>query len=341
MGQPTLSDLHVNALMTNLSLMYAQEADNFIATRVFPMIPSDKMSDRYTIYSRADMNRNQMAKRAPGTQSKGIGYKVDTTPTYSCDVWSLHIDIDDQRRANADAVFNLDAEATKILTNQALISREIDWATSFFTGGVWTTTRTGVAAAPSAVQFLQWNDTNSNPISDVRTWKRQMQLLSGGFRFNKAVFTRDVFDTLIDHPDFVDRVKYGQTPGKPAKVVLDALAGLFELDEVLVLDAIYNTGQAGAGPDSGGTDINAGESNAFVATKSALFTYTPSAPGLMTPGAGYTFGWTGYFGAALNGTRMKSFYLPEIESTRVEIDAAYDHKCAGPDMGVWVASVIA
>src|SRR6185436_5667538 len=174
MGQPTRSDLHVNALMSNLSLMYAQEEGNFIATRVFPIIPVQKASDRYTIYSRADMNRNQMRKRAPGTQSAGIGYKVDTTPTYSIDVWSLHIDIDDQRRANADAIFNLDAEATQILTVQALISREIDWASSFFTSGVWTTTRTGVASAPSSVQFLQWNDTNSSPIVDVRNAKRAM-----------------------------------------------------------------------------------------------------------------------------------------------------------------------
>ena len=36
MAQPTMSDLHVNALLTDMSAMYAQEADVFIARDVFP-----------------------------------------------------------------------------------------------------------------------------------------------------------------------------------------------------------------------------------------------------------------------------------------------------------------
>ncbi len=338
MAQPTLSDVHVNALLTNLSNMYAQEESNFIASRVFPIVPVQKASDRYLTYSRADFNRNTMRKRAPSTESAGGGYTIDNTPTYSVNVWAVHKDIDDQVRANADAILSLDMEATKWLTTQYLISKEVDWSAAFF-ANVWTSLLTGVAAAPGANQALQWNDPNSTPIVDIRTFKRVIQLINGGFRPNKLVLGRPVFDVLCDHPDFIDRIKYGQTPGAPARVTLDAMAGLFELDEVLVMDSIINTGVEGV-------TFNALESNSFiggasgVGGKAALLVYTPSAPGIMTPGCGYTFAWTGYFGSA-GGNRISSWYEQRIKSTRVEIESAYVHKLVSADMGGYIATIIA
>lgn len=343
MAQPTLTDVHVNVPMTQLSLMYGQEADAFVARRVFPSIPVLKASDRYFVFSRGDMNRDTMRKRAPSTESAGSGYRLDNTPAYSCDVWALHQDIDFQIRANADSAVQLDMQATRFLTMQALISRELDWATSFFTSGVWTTQPTGVASAPVlGTSFLQWSDDNSSPIKDIRYYKRAVQL-AGLYRPNKLVLGRPVFDALCDHPDFVDRIKYGQTSG-PAKVTLQAMAALFELDEVLVMDAIVNNGVEAPGPNSGGTDINAAELNAFIGGsggKAALLCYTPSTPGLMIPGAGYSFEWTGYLGANAAGTRIASFDIIQIKSTRMEIEAAYDHKCVGADLGCFMASVVA
>ena len=342
MAQPTLSDVHVNALLSNLSLMYAQEESAFVASRVFPIVPVQKASDRYVVYSRADFNRNQMRKRAPSTESAGGGYNLDNTPTYSVDVWALHKDIDDQIRANADAVLSLDLEATRWLTTQYLISKEIDWQTNFFATGKWTSLITGVSSSPSTNQVIQWSDyANSSPIVDVRAAKTTVQLASGGFRPNKLVLGRQVFDVLCDHPDFIDRVKYGQTPGAPAQATKAIMAELFEVDEVLVMDAIYNSGPEGPTPNSGGASLNVGESNAFIGGKAALLLYTPSAPGLMTPGAGYTFAWTGYFGATIGGTRIGNFYIPQIKSTRMEIEAAYAHKLVGPDMGLFFTAIIA
>ena len=109
-----------------------------------------------------------------------------------------------------------------------------------------------------------------------------------------------------------------------------------------------------AGVDAGGT-FNAGESNAFIGGgtttagpygnystdgNGALLLYTPSAPGIMTPGCGYTFSWTGYFGAAPNGSRIKSFYMNWIESQRIEIDAAYVHKLVSADLGAFMSATI-
>lgn len=360
MPQPTMSDVHVNALLTDMSAMYAQAQTNFIAREVFPIVPVTKISDRYLTYSRADFNRNQMAKRAPGTTVKNVGYRTDTNSTYLCDVWALGKPIDDQIRGNADAIFNLDLEATQLLTMQSLINREYAWMSTFFMPGVWTNLWTGAAAsgtsyptAPppsnaSSYSFMQWSNPASTPIQDIRKLKQLVQLTSGGFRSNRMVIGRPVFDVLLDHPEFVDRVKYGQTAPKPAQVVLDTLAAIFEMDKVFVSDAIYNTASEAAGPDSGASyvppaynqGINAGEANTFIAGPNVWIGYTPTAPGLMTPACGYTFAWSGYFGATQAGERISSYYFQPDRSTHVEIESAYVHKVISADMGGFLANCI-
>jgi len=354
-----MSDVHVNALLTDMSAMYAQDAAGFIARDVFPIVPVAKISDRYTVFSRADFNRNLMQKRAPGTLVKTAGYRVDTVPNYLCDVWALGRTIDDQVRGNADSVFNLDMEATQLLTTASLINREYNWMAAFFQPGVWSNMWSGAAAAvppyPSApatstassYTFMKWSDPNSNPIQDIRTLKRIVQMTCT-FRPNRMVIGRPVFDALLDHPDFLDRVKYGQTASKPAQVTLDVLAAIFEMDRVHVSEAIYNTAAEAAGVDSGAAyapptynaGINAGESNAFMTGPHVWIGFTPDRPGLNTPACGYTFAWSGYFGATQAGERISSYYFQPDRSTHVEIESAYVHKVISADMGGFLQNCI-
>ena len=337
MPQPTLTDLHVDGLLTNLSLAFEQSEDAYVHMRVFPNLSVNNRSDLYAQYSRADWNRDTMRLRAPGTETAGGGYKVDLTASYTAAVWGLHKDIDDQSRGNTNSQFDLDGDATRWLVQQSLTNREVAWASAFFTTSIWTTTRTGVVSSPSAVQVVQWSDYSaSKPIQDVRAAKQAVQL-AGLMRPNKLVLGRPVFDVLCDHPDFLTRIWNGQTPGAPAKVLAQTMAALFEVDEVLVMDAIKNTG--GEAPISQG--INAAESNAFIGNKAALLVYTPPAVGLRTPCAGINFAWTGLMGNTPSGHRIKSFYINQIASTRIEIDSAYVFKCVGPDMGCFFPTIIA
>src|SRR3954469_3722543 len=105
MPNPTQSDLHVNAPLTNVSVAYVQSADSYIADKIFPKVPVNKQSDLYHKYSKSDWRRTRVKKRAPGTESPGVGWTTDTD-TYFADVYAVHKDIDDQTRANADANFN-------------------------------------------------------------------------------------------------------------------------------------------------------------------------------------------------------------------------------------------
>lgn len=329
MPQPTAGDVHVNAPLTNISVAFLQNANNFIASRVFPNIPVGKQSDRYYTYERGDFNRDEMDVRAPGTETNGSGYNLDSTPTYYAPVYGFHKDIPDQVRANSDSMLDPDREAVEFVTHKALIRREKIWAGNYFKSGVWTTDLTGAASNPGAGQFLQWNDGNSNPITDIRSGKRVMAE-STGFEANTLVIGRAVYDVLVDHPDIIDRVKYGQTPGSPAKVNLNALAALFEVERIFVMNAIENTAKEGQ---------NAAHS--FIGGKHALLVHSAPTPGLMTPSAGYTFSWTGYLGAGAEGNRIKRFRMENIASDRVEIEMAFDCKKVAADLGYFFAGAVA
>lgn len=326
--QPSRSDVHVNRPLTNISIAYLQRADAFIADRVFPNVSVAKQSDRYFTYDRGEFNRDEMQMRAPGTESAGGTYKIDNTPSYYANVYGFHRDIDDQIRANADDPLNPDREATEFLTHKALIKRETTWATSFFNTSIWGTDITGVSSSPGSGQVLQWNDGTSNPIEDIRRGKRVVQE-STGFRPNKLVLGRAVFDALLDHPDIVGRVDRGQTTGT-AMVMRQNLASLFELDEILVMDAIQNTAKEGAAA-----------SHSFIGGKKALLCYAAPAPGIMTPSAGYTFSWTGYLGAGAQGQRISRFRMDHLKADRVEIEMAYTQKLIAAELGYFFNTIVA
>jgi|LakMenEpi03Aug12_release.lakeMendotaPanAssembly.Ray.scaffolds.fasta_scaffold186437_3 hypothetical protein len=326
---PTPGDVHVNTPLTNISIAFLQNANNFVASKVFPNISVSKQADRYYVYNRGDFNRDEMALRAPGTESAGGGYTLDNTPSYFANRFSFHKDIPDEVRANADAALNVDREAVAFVTHKALIRREKLFATNFFTTGKWSTDITGVSGAPSAGQVKQWNDATADPIENIRAGKRSIMERTG-FEANKLVVGRAVFDTLLDHPDIVDRIKYGQTAGAPAMANADTLARLLGVDEVLVMNSIENTAAEGQTM-----------SHSFIGGKSALLVHSATSPGLMTPTAGYTFSWTGLLGAGAEGNRIKSFRLEHLSSDRVEIDMCFDQKLVSADLGFFWTTIIA
>jgi len=336
MPQPTLKDVHVNRPLTNISVAYSQKAAGveFVADKAFAAIPVESRSDLYFTYTRGDWNRDQMAKRGLGTESAGAGYTLDSTGTYSCDVWALHKDVDDQIRANSDNPLSPDRDATIFLTQQALISRERQWQSKYFNNGIWTGDAAGGPVGDAALTnsgvVTYWDDPQSTPIQDMRRAKTLMRVNSGGFTGNIAVFSRPVWDKLVDHPDFLDRIKAGQTPGGPALTNRQIVASILELDDVLVMDSIYNTAVEGAT-----------ESNSFIGGLSAALFYRPSNPGLMTPSAGYTFNWTGLIGATGNaGIRIKSFRMEHLGSDRIEIDSAYAFGKVSADCGFFFKNVV-
>src|SRR5271166_4957650 len=135
MPQPTRSDVHVNRPLTNVSIAYIQRAQDFVADKVFPYVPVMKQSDRYFVYTKDWWFRAGAEKRAPGTESAGGGFNINNTPSYFCDVWAWHDDVDDQTRGNADEPLDMDRDATLFVTQVLLLRREIQYVSKFMAAG--------------------------------------------------------------------------------------------------------------------------------------------------------------------------------------------------------------
>lgn len=320
MPQPTASDVHVNAPLTSISVAWQQDDREFIADDVFPVVPVRHQGNRYYVYNRDNWFRAQAEKRGVSRESAGSGFTVDNTPTYFADVYAFHKDVDDQIRANQDAVIDLDRDATEFVTRDLKLKKELTWAAKFFTTGVWTGSTTGTDITPG----ILWDAGGSNPIEDIRA-----QLLSTkrrtGFRASKVVMGEEVWNVLQDHPDFLSRIQYTQT----AIVTTGLLAAVLGVDDVMIAGAVQNTAIEGAAEDM-----------QFIFGKNLLVVYAPPRAGLMTPSGGYTFAWTGLFGAGALGTRIMRFRMEHLKSDRVEGEMSYDQKVVASEMGAFFSGVI-
>ena len=315
MAQPTVSTVHVDKALTNISVAYVQSADAFIANKVFPTIPVANKSDKFFTYTKNDWFRDEAKLRGPSTESVGSGYNL-STDNYSCDVYALHKDLDDQTMANADAALNLEREAALFVAQRMMLKHEIEWTSTFFTTSVW-----GTDSTPTNL----WSDyTMSSPLTDIETAKRTV-LANTGFKPNTAVMGYDVWIQLINHPDLIERIKY--TSSEPINT--GVIARYFGLDRIFVAEAVKATNVEGA---TG--------AYSFVQGKHCLVCYVPPSPGLLTPSAGYTFAWNGVSDGAGDTIGTTRFYIPEIRSWRVESQMAWDSKVVATDLGYFLNSVV-
>lgn len=325
MPQPTLSAVHVNRPLTNISVAYMQTATNFIAARVFPRVPVSKKSDLYFQYNKADFLRDEMKKRAPATESAGSGYNLSTA-SYNADVWALHKDLDDQIRANYDAPLDAERDATQWLTQMGLIRLERQFASQYMQPGIWGTTVTGVT------DFTQWNDPASNPEAGIAT-ARTAILRTTGMMPNTMVVSHSVHEALKRHPVIKDRFKYTSS-----EAITEALlARFFEVDQYLISRAVHT-------PSPEGT---ASPTFDFIVGRHAWLGYVNRAPSILTPSAGYVFTWTGLLdgvaGSAAGqlGVAVKRFRMEPLAADRIEIETAFDMKVVAADCGYFFADAVA
>lgn len=315
MPQPTASDVHVNAPLTNISVAYVQGANNFIADKVFPVISVEKQSNLYYEFDKADFLRDEMKLRAESSETAGTGYRTSTS-SYSCLVRGLHKDIDDRVRANSDSVLSLDMATTQFMTQKALISNDRLFATSYFTTGIWGTDITpGILWSTSAT---------ATPRADVDVG-RQTVLNATGFEPNTLTVSYGVYLALRKCAEVKDQFKYTSADSIDEAM----LARYFNIDNFYIAKGVYNTAIEGAAM-----------SGAAIFGKHALLSYVPPAPSLMVPSAGYTFGWSGYTGA-VNGIRVKKFRMENIASDRIEIETAFDRKVVASALGYFFNTCIA
>lgn len=325
MAQPNMNSVHIDAILTNISVAYIQRAENYIADKVFPVISVDKKSNKYFRYTKNDWFRDEAQRRADATESAGSGYSL-STDTYNADVFAFHKDVGDQTLANADAPLSPLREAAEFVTNRLLLRREIQFVSEFMTTGVWSEDVLGVSGTPGAGETKQWSDfTSSDPLEDVEEGKEEI-LGSTGFEPNTLVLGYQVFRKLKNHPDLVDRIKYTSSN----VITEEMIARMFGLDRVLVAKSISASNKEGAA-----------EAYGFNVGKSALLCHVAPNPGLLTPSAGYIFAWNGVSQGLGQTIGTSQFRMESIKASRIEAEMSFDNKVVSQDLGYFWNDIVA
>jgi len=316
MAQPSQSQVHVNRPLTNISVAFMQNPNNFVWDKVFPIVPVDKKSDVYFTYPLGQWYADDAQKRRAGTESAGSGYPM-STDSYTCDRYDFHKDIDDDTRNNADAPIDLDRDATEFVTQTLMQRLENQWVTNFFTTSVWDTDLT-----PSNL----WSDyTLSDPLTDIDTGKETI-LKNTGFEANTLVLGYKVYRQLMRHPDFRDQIKYTS----PENINAGLLAKILDIERVIIAKSVKRTSIEG-------------ETSAFdfIHGKHALLCHVAPKPGILVPSAGYSFAWRGVSGGMGTNIRIKKFRIERLEVDRVEGAVAFANKVVSSSLGYFFNGAVA
>lgn len=335
---PSLSpaNVHIDQALTDVSVAFMQRG-TYINNRIFPEIPVPYQTGKYFVLPRGYFNRIGMRERAPGQGAARASYQQQSD-SYSCKVFALAHDVPDEIRGNADVAVNIDLQSTEFLTGQAALYREKSWASSYFQPNVWSTTIDGVASgggsgaagAPGAGQTLRWDDANSDPIKLIKAQCTNVEQ-STGFRPNKMAISRPVLDALTDHPDIVDRIKFGQTPGSPAVANEVVLAQIFGLQEVIVGSAVENAAAEGVA-----------DNHQFILSKGVLLAHAAPSPGLLVASAGYSFVWQDATLGVKQGLGIKRARNPDPTANAdiFWVEDSFEQKIVSADLGVFLSNIV-
>jgi len=317
MPLPTVSDVHVDGLRTEMSVMYIQEEASFVAQAGAPLLTVDKVSDKYAVWSKADYMRRQMRKIADTDPAPVMSFAVDTSNSYYCDTYGGKKFLSDRQRANYDTPLKSDQATVNFVTQQGLIERDYQFASAAWTTGVWATDKT-----PSN----EWDTTNGDPIGDIRVGCRTIKR-STGRKANTLIMGASVWDIIQDHADFTDRIKYTTE----AIVTEDLVARVFGLKRVVVADAVYST--AGAGATVSMSEI--------FDPDDALLLYTADAPTHDEPSALYTFSWGEFDGIKGTGAAaIKTWREDDPDGEWFRGMMSFDVKVVASDCGYFFRTAV-
>lgn len=319
--------VHVDQLLTNLTLDYVT-TQNFIADRIFPVVDVDKKSDEFYTFDAAESNREFDADEmllAPRTEPRKFDVSHDKD-SYLAKVYGLAFDIDTQTAANEDEQLRVRERKANQLMHKLMAKRDRDFIATFMKTGVWGEDLAGTT------DFTKWSDSSSTPIDDVMKWKEDFMIRNYGFMPNKIVMTRDIKRELMGNTQILGRINGGATVANPAMVNDAIIASIFEVDEIVMADAVTNTAAVGAT-----------EAADFMVKDQILMTHTPSSAGLETPASGLIFAWNSVPGTSW-GITMESFTDDALRrqqiAEQVHGKMAYDMKVVGSKMGTYISDVI-
>lgn len=315
MALPTVNDVQAaEPILTNMLVAYMQGSDRFVASRVFPVVPTQYDSGSYYIFDKKYWFHNNMVQRAPGGDFARTEFGLSSS-TFKTVQWALDYALADEVRANSQVPMDLETAGVQYLATMSMLNKEIKFAADFMKTGVWGTDDNNAAT--------DWDDTSlGDPWTNIMTAKRTISN-NTGLDGDAMVVGYIVHAALMAHPDMVDRIKYTRVATNSD--IEASIASLLGLGSYLVGKASYS---------------NTNESAAFSATPilddDALIYHNNPGAGVFGASAGKTFAWAG-------GGGIGTIYRYRDNARHADIiqhKEQWDQAAVATDLGYFFADIV-
>jgi hypothetical protein len=259
------SELFASVPLTNVSIDFRNEAEDYAADRVLPPIPVEKPKGTYYIFGKEALEIPEGIERAPKTSYAVIDWEP-TEGSYDSRDYGVQYPMSDEEKDLADAAADPEIVSTQRLTGIVLNKREKLVADLLTTLANHATTNRTTLSGTS-----QWSDATSDPIEAVETGINAIHA-AGAPSPNVLAMGYQVWQKLRRHPSLL-RAANLETYVPDAKIA-EALG----VARIVVSKARYNT-------------VNAGQTftGGYIWGKHAVLLYVTPSPSKYTPTAGYQF----------------------------------------------------
>lgn len=302
----------VDPILSDVALAY--ENDAYIAELIFPSYKVEKQSAKHFVYDQGRFKVEEN-RRGQGAPSAEVTLTFTTSTSYFAEDHALKQFVSDEDADNATLAANPFNDATENVTELHWVARENELATMLADTAQLTQNITLSGTS-------QWSDyTNSDPVGVVRTG---MQTVHAAIHKNPntLILGKQVYDKLVDHPQFLERVKYSQL----GVMTPELLARIFGVDRVLIGGAAKTTSVEGQTETTG-----------YIWGKHAILAYIAPVvrPKILTLGLTYTW-------KTMQVERLRGTDEEDRKGTYVRVgNHYYDQKIVSASCGYLIKNAVA
>ncbi len=215
---------------------FTQQQNEFIGTQVLPIFGTKKKSSIFPAITRESITREADTKRAPRGNYNRDGFSAKDKQ-YNCEEFGLEGVLDDGERTLYSSDFDAELTTVQIVTRRVLQAQErrvagLMFNTVTFTGAQLYTDNT---ATP-------WTNASTDVIAQVRAIREKIRANSG-LDPSALIFSKANLDRLLNNSVIKDCIKY--VARLTEAEILNALADLLGIKQILVGRGIYNTAKEG------------------------------------------------------------------------------------------------
>jgi hypothetical protein len=231
----TMQNVHIDAALSDYAIGYGQQPGEYIGSLLAPPLNVQKVTDKYWVGDKSAYgDTSTFLKRAPGAEFARIEWSV-STDSYSAEGYGVEVPVIAEIAANADSAINMQQGAVRL----AVARLQMDYERRVAAMMQSTSLFTNYSATADADRF---DTPTSDPIGMVQDAKDNMAKKIG-VRANTIWMGYEVMSKLRQHPEFVERAKYTRLVGQAS---METLKEMFEVDNIYVGAALYNTAIEGA-----------------------------------------------------------------------------------------------